>query len=143
MSKLELSLTDLTKLKEVADQIINFAGPRKKWGFYGNLGAGKTTIIKAICAQLGLHDTVSSPTYSLVNEYAYSRGQNKQIIYHMDLYRLNSFEEALDIGIEDYLDSDAYCFLEWPEIIEAILPEDILKIYIETDEKGHRKITCY
>ena len=97
------------------------------------LGAGKTTLIKVLCEQLGVSDHVQSPTFSIVNEYGDS-------VYHFDCYRLKSVYEAMDFGIEEYLDSGKYCFIEWPEIIEPLLPNEILKIKIEHTENNTRNI---
>lgn len=94
------------------------------------MGAGKTTLIKELCKQLGSEDNFSSPTYSIVNEYTSPHGK----LYHMDCYRLKSAEEALNIGIEDYLNGENYCFVEWPELIEQFLPADVIKISIRTTE---------
>ena len=100
------------------------------FAWYAQMGAGKTTLIKEICRQLGSSDHFSSPTYSIVNEYRISE-QTK--IYHIDLYRLKDVEEALSIGIEDYLYSNYYCFVEWPELVEHLLPEDTVKVTINSD----------
>ena len=106
--------------------------------FEGNLGAGKTTFIKHLCTALGSSNHISSPTYSLINEYECTGGK----IYHMDLYRLKSTEEALDIGIEDYLYSNNYCFIEWPELVTPLLPADFLHIKIIAID-NHRKISIF
>jgi len=95
--------------------------------FYGNLGAGKTTLIKLICEHLKVIDSISSPTYPIINEY---KTADNKIIYHIDLYRLKSIEEAMNIGIEDYLFSDHLCFIEWPDNFESILPDNHIKIKI-------------
>jgi len=108
----------------------------KKFAFYAEMGFGKTTFIKAICNQLGLQKQATSPTYALVNEY---RIKN-DYIYHIDLYRLNSIEEALEIGIENYLFDEHYCFIEWPLLIEAILPESFKKVEIQLESSENRVI---
>lgn len=105
--------------------------------FYGEMGAGKTTFIKAFCAVLHVEDTVSSPTFSIVNEYQYPQG----IVYHFDFYRLKNQTEALDLGMEEYLDSGEYCLIEWPEKIPDLLPENYLKISIEVQPDQQRKLT--
>jgi tRNA threonylcarbamoyladenosine biosynthesis protein TsaE len=105
--------------------------------FYGEMGAGKTTFIKAFCAALGVEDNVSSPTFSIVNEYAYPEG----VIYHFDFYRLKTQTEALDLGLEEYLYSGNYCLIEWPEKIPDLLPEDYLQILIEVQPNQQRKLT--
>ena len=116
--------------------ILAFAEGRKMWLFSGEIGAGKTTIIQRICQYFNIEDEVTSPSYSLVNEY---RGD--ETIYHIDLYRLTEVGEALDIGIEEYLFSDHYCFIEWPELVAPLLVEiPVLKIQIEIDADFQRKI---
>ncbi|RYE23393.1 MAG: tRNA (adenosine(37)-N6)-threonylcarbamoyltransferase complex ATPase subunit type 1 TsaE [Sphingobacteriaceae bacterium] len=105
--------------------------------FYGEMGAGKTTFIKAFCAALGVEDTVSSPTFSIVNEYRYPEG----IIYHFDFYRLKNQTEALDLGVEEYLYSGEYCLIEWPEKIPDLLPENYIRINIEVQPDQQRKLT--
>lgn len=105
--------------------------------FYGEMGAGKTTFIKAFCAALGVKDTVSSPTFSIVNEYHYPEG----IIYHFDFYRLKNQTEALDLGFEEYLYSGEYCLIEWPEKIPDLLPKNYLQINIEVQPDQQRKLT--
>lgn len=107
--------------------------------FYGKMGAGKTSLIKELCRELGTKDIVNSPTFSIVNIY----DTESEKIYHFDCYRLNSITEALDLGIEDYFYSNHYCFIEWPENIETILPNDIIKITIEHSIDNTRKVTVY
>lgn len=102
----------------------------------GNLGAGKTTLVKAILKELNSVQEVTSPTYSLINEYQYPNG----LAYHMDLYRLNSLEEALNIGIEEYLNSGNYCFIEWPEVIFPLLDDNFIKLSIEILENETRTV---
>lgn len=141
---MEIIIKDLKELAGAAETLLTFAGNRKVWCFYGELGAGKTTFIKEICTYLKVEDSVTSPTYSLVNEYTYpaSGGTTVQYLYHLDLYRLNRIEEALDIGIEEYLYRDSYCFIEWAQIIEPILPAETLEIHIEIVEDAIRRIVC-
>ena len=105
--------------------------------FYGNMGVGKTTLIKAFAKQLGVSDQVSSPTFSLVNEY---RDTNDKPIFHFDFYRIEEEEEALDMGIEEYFDSNAYCLIEWPEKIKNLLPLDTVSVNITELENGNRTI---
>lgn len=125
------------QLHQTAQQIVNFAGDDKVWLFYGDLGAGKTTLIKAICNVFEVQDLVNSPTFALVNEY---RNAEDQIFYHFDFYRIQNLEEALDIGAEDYFYSGHYCFVEWPSHIDALIPEDHLSIQIEVTNDGSRSI---
>lgn len=113
----------LSELSEVAAWVIRHAGPQKLWCFYGEMGAGKTTLIKEICNQFGLNQNVSSPTFSLVNEY---RLPNGKTLYHFDFYRIKSIEEVYDIGYEEYFESGNICLIEWPEMIEEILKDETL-----------------
>lgn len=113
----------LSELSEVAAWVIRHAGPQKLWCFYGEMGAGKTTLIKEICNQFGLNKNVSSPTFSLVNEY---RLPNGKTLYHFDFYRIKSIEEVYDIGYEEYFESGNICLIEWPEMIEEILKDETL-----------------
>ena len=125
----------------VKEHIIPRTDRFKVWAFYGNLGAGKTTLIKEICAQCGAEkDTVNSPTFALVNEYA----GNKGTVFHFDFYRLESEEEAYDLGYEDYFYSGSLCFVEWPERVASLLPDDAVKVIIETTAPDMRtvKIEC-
>jgi tRNA threonylcarbamoyladenosine biosynthesis protein TsaE len=114
---------------------------RRKVALYGDMGAGKTTLVKAFCEHLGVKGNISSPTYALVNEYVYPDWDGKTTIFHhLDLYRLTKPEEALEIGIEELLHDDYYCFIEWPQIVESLLPEDTAKIYIDITGESTRKI---
>ncbi|TZF85751.1 tRNA (adenosine(37)-N6)-threonylcarbamoyltransferase complex ATPase subunit type 1 TsaE (plasmid) [Pedobacter sp. BS3] len=123
---MKIQLIAINELEKAAQQLLDVAGKHKVWLFYGDMGAGKTTLIKAICRQLGITDTVSSPTFSIVNEYASPQGP----VYHFDFYRLKAESEALDLGYEDYLYSGNYCFIEWPEKISNLLPQNTLNITI-------------
>lgn len=123
------------QLGEVAATIIQNHPRNRIFAFYGSMGVGKTTLIKAICQCLQVTDTVGSPTFSIVNQYLTQQGES---IYHFDFYRLNKLEEAYDIGYEDYFFSGRYCFIEWPEKIEILLPEDTVKIFLqEKDQLRH------
>jgi len=117
-------------------KLLHAAGNRKIFAFYGAMGAGKTTIIKSICRELDASDTVTSPTFTLVNEYKTSSGES---IFHIDFYRINKQEEVYDFGIEEYLTGDSYCFMEWPELIEELLPQETFKIKIKV-EAGDQRI---
>ena len=118
-------------------QIINSSNNRKLWSFEGEIGAGKTTLIKAICLEFGVTDEVSSPTFSLVNEY---HTHDNKIIYHFDFFRINSIEEVYDIGYEEYFYSGHFCFIEWSEKILNLLPQEIVRVTIKV-ENENRLIT--
>ena len=111
---------------------------KRIFAFYGTMGAGKTTIIKAICKNLKAMDLVSSPTFTLVNEY---RTETDETLYHIDFYRIKKQEEVFDFGIEEYLDGNAYCFMEWPELIEEILPPETVRVRISVLENEQRILT--
>lgn len=132
----QIKIQTLEGLHEAAKSFLSKNTGVKKFAFYADMGFGKTTFIKAICNQLGVHKQVASPTYALINEY---RLKN-DYIYHIDLYRLNSIEEALEIGIENYLFDEHYCFIEWPQIIESILPETFKKVEIQLESSESRVI---
>ena len=125
----EVIVNSLSELPTAAVQIIEAIGDRNVLAFYGEMGAGKTTFIKAVCVALGVKETISSPTFSIVNEYLSASGRK---IYHFDFYRIKDINEAFDMGYEEYLYSDALCFIEWPEKIEAILPENVFPISISS-----------
>lgn len=131
MKALEASYNNIGELPQLAERILATAGDRKVFAFYAPMGAGKTTLIKELCRLLGSVDTLSSPTYSIINEYAIKGKPEK--IYHIDLYRLRDISEAMAIGIDDCMDGAHYCFIEWPDIITALLPVQALKINIEVD----------
>jgi len=131
----ELDCNNLEELDKVAQEIVDFAKDKKIWLFEGEMGAGKTTLIKAICNYLKVVDVVNSPTFSIVNEY---KSSNEETFYHFDFYRLKGEDEALDIGVEEYFDSGSVCFIEWPSKISEVLPEDKLVIKIEVLGKEQR-----
>jgi len=133
---LKLTLNNLNDLSQVADRILEYTSFSKKYIFYGEMGVGKTTLIKELSLQLGTVDIVSSPTFSIVNEYAINDAQK---IYHFDFYRLENESDALDIGINEYFASDNYCFIEWPERIPSLVEDDMIVIKIKL-EGMHRII---
>ncbi|HET6225123.1 MAG TPA: tRNA (adenosine(37)-N6)-threonylcarbamoyltransferase complex ATPase subunit type 1 TsaE [Bacteroidia bacterium] len=133
-----ITLTDLSELPSIAKKLLESLDGEKVVAFHGEMGAGKTTLIKAMCEALGVVDTVSSPTFSIVNEYRTASGQK---IYHFDFYRIKSVEEAYDMGYEEYFYSKAYCFIEWPEKIGELMPLSYEKISIEV--KGEKRIITY
>lgn len=128
-------IKDKKHLPGSAQKIIEYAAGKRILAFYGSMGAGKTTIIKAVCNALGAEDLVSSPTFTLVNEY---RTLSGDMLYHIDFYRIRKKEEVFDFGIEEYFESGAYCFLEWPELIEDILPPETVRIKINIDANDQR-----
>jgi hydrolase, P-loop family len=134
-------LPDVGALPEVVQQFIQEVLP---WGdvfaFYAPMGTGKTTFIKALCEELGVTDVINSPTFSIINEYRAE--PSGELIYHFDCYRLEQLSDALSLGAEDYLQSGALCFIEWPEVIEDILPADTVHVTLEELEGGVRKLTA-
>ena len=120
-----------------ASQFVESMIPGRVYAFYGDMGAGKTTFIGEVCRLLGVEDDVSSPTFSIVNEYDTSDGKK---LYHFDCYRLDSEEEAIDVGAEDYFYSGNTCFVEWPEKIEGILPADVIDVHITVLPDGSRRV---
>ena len=134
-------LPDVGALTEVAQQFIQEVLP---WGdvfaFYAPMGTGKTTFIKALCEELGVTDVINSPTFSIINEYRAE--PSGELIYHFDCYRLEQLSDALSLGAEDYLQSGALCFIEWPEVIQDILPADTVHVTLEELEGGARKLTA-
>ena len=137
-----ISIQDIEHIREAAREFIQQMGDAHVFAFYGKMGAGKTTFVKAICEELGVKDVITSPTFAIINEYeASSTGQYKVIpIYHFDFYRIKKLEEVYDMGYEDYFYADALCFIEWPELIEDILPEDAVKVSIEEQPDGARLV---
>ena len=133
------TLSSLADLPQVAGEFIQALGNRRVVAFQGKMGAGKTTFIKALCEQLGVCDMVNSPTFSIVNEYTDAEGQT--LAYHFDLYRLKSVAEALDMGAEDYFYSGHYCFIEWPDVADALLPDNCAEASIEEADNGTRILT--
>ena len=135
---MEITIQSLEYIDEAARQFVQQIGTNDIIAFYGKMGAGKTTFIKALCQQMGVTDTVTSPTFAIVNEYL---DGNQNPIYHFDFYRIRRSEEVLDIGFEDYINSGSLCLIEWPEMIEDYLPDDTLRIYIDEQPDGSRIIT--
>lgn len=131
-----LEVEDIEQLPRAAQKLLDFAANAKVFLFYGDMGAGKTTFIKAICGQLQVADITSSPTFSIVNEYDSPSGP----VFHFDFYRLKTETEALDLGYEDYIDSGSYCFIEWPEKIKTFLPDKAVEVYITISDKNSREI---
>ena len=137
VKNMEIEIRGLEGLEEGAKQFAAALRTGKVYAFYGEMGAGKTTLIAEICRVLGVEDDVSSPTFSIVNEYDTASGEK---LYHFDCYRLDSEEEAMDVGAEDYFYSGNTCFVEWPEKIEGILPGDVIDVHITVLPDGSRRV---
>nr|WP_308533242.1 tRNA (adenosine(37)-N6)-threonylcarbamoyltransferase complex ATPase subunit type 1 TsaE [uncultured Prevotella sp.] len=134
---MEIKVNGLEEINEAAKKFINTIGSNNVFAFYGRMGAGKTTFIKAVCEELGVKDVITSPTFAIVNEYTDGKGLP---IYHFDFYRIKKLEEVYDMGYSDYFDSGNLCFLEWPELIEDLLPDNVVKVVIEEEDDGYRLI---
>jgi len=135
----EITIPSLGGLDEAADRFLTEVGDNSLIAFFAPMGAGKTTFITALCRRLGVNeDAVSSPTFAIVNEY---RSASGEAIYHFDFYRITKPEEALDIGLYDYLDSGALCLMEWPENIESLLPEETLVVKISVGQDESRTLS--
>jgi tRNA threonylcarbamoyladenosine biosynthesis protein TsaE len=134
---MKILVKDKKYLPSAARKILEQTSGKKILAFYGSMGAGKTTVIKAICKLLGAGDIVTSPTFTMVNEYLTNKNE---IIYHIDFYRIKKAEEVYDFGLEEYFSSGSYCFMEWPELIGGILPSETAKIRITVGENDHRTI---
>ena len=134
-----LYINDLSDIRQVAQTFIQLMGDRTVFAFYGKMGAGKTTFIKAICEELGVEEVINSPTFSIINEYRSTK--SGELIYHFDFYRINKISEVQDISVEDYLYCGNLCLIEWPEIIEPLLPENSVRITMDEKENGWRELT--
>jgi len=132
---LSIEIQNPGQLNDVAGQLLAFAGDIRFFTFEGDMGAGKTTLIKAFCVVLGVRDVVSSPTFSIVNEYESPSGP----VYHFDFYRLKTIREAYDIGYEEYFYSNAFCLVEWPQKVEELLPEQRIKVEIQVIDECTRQ----
>lgn len=135
---MEIRINSLADINEAAKTFVENMGDGKVFAFYGKMGAGKTTFVKAICECLGVDDVITSPTFAIVNEY--TSATTGDAIYHFDFYRIKKLEEVYDMGYEDYFYSGSLCFLEWPELIEDLLSEDATKVTIEETADGSRVV---
>jgi len=135
-----IKMASLADLPSAARQFAEAIADRTVFAFYGKMGAGKTTFIRAVCEALGVEDVINSPTFAIVNEYLDGKGQP---IYHFDFYRVAKEQEALDMGYEDYVYSGNLCFMEWPELVENLLPPDAVKVSIEELADGGRLVTIF
>lgn len=134
---MRIEIPSVDKIQEAARQFVCQMGDAKVFAFYGKMGAGKTTFIKAICQELGVEDVITSPTFALVNEYTAGDGSP---IFHFDFYRIKKLEEVYDMGYEDYFYSGALCLMEWPELVEELLPQDAVAVTIRANADGSRSI---
>ncbi|MDE5959009.1 MAG: tRNA (adenosine(37)-N6)-threonylcarbamoyltransferase complex ATPase subunit type 1 TsaE [Muribaculaceae bacterium] len=136
---MEITINSLAELQEAARAIINSLGERTVVAFHGEMGAGKTTLINEMCRLLGVEtDPTASPTFAIVNEYR--SDTTAELIYHFDLYRVETLDEALDMGVEDYLDCGALCLIEWPDVIDPVLPDDTADVTITVNADGSRTV---
>ena len=140
---MEIKIQDIEHIREAAREFIEHIGERRVFAFYGKMGAGKTTFVKAICEELGVDDVINSPTFAIINEYTPSSLllPPSSKIFHFDFYRIKKLEEVYDMGYEDYFYSGALCFIEWPELIEEILPDDAVRVSITEQEDGSRVVS--
>ena len=134
---MKIKIDSLENIHIAAKEFIANMGNGKVFAFYGKMGTGKTTFIKALCEEMGVEDVITSPTFAIVNEYTSGEGSP---IYHFDFYRIKKVEEVYDMGYEDYFYSGNLCLLEWPELIESLLPEDVTKVSIVTEPDGTRTL---
>jgi tRNA threonylcarbamoyladenosine biosynthesis protein TsaE len=130
-----IEINDLSEIHQAAQQFLTEIDNQSVFAFYGDMGSGKTTFIKAVCEELGVQEPVTSPTFAIINEY---RDKNGKSIYHFDFYRIKKIEEVFDFGYEDYFYSGNLCFIEWPELIESLLPENVVRLSLRQTENGTR-----
>ena len=148
---MQIRIDSIQQIREAARQFISNIGQHTVFAFYGKMGAGKTTFIKAICEELGVTDVITSPTFAIVNEYSLppagkslpNGGRLEGALYHFDFYRIKRIEEVYDMGYEDYFYSGALCFIEWPELIEELLPDDAVRVSIVEQPDGSRIISDF
>jgi tRNA threonylcarbamoyladenosine biosynthesis protein TsaE len=136
---MDIIITNTDHIREAAREFVSQMGQSHVFAFYGKMGVGKTTFIKAVCEELGVDDVITSPTFAIINEY--TTVPTSVTIYHFDFYRIKKLEEVYDMGYEDYFYSDALCFIEWPELIEEILPDDTVRVSITEQEDKTRKVS--
>jgi len=136
---MKIEIASLHDIDRAAKTFVEHIGDRTVFAFYGKMGAGKTTFIKAVCEQIGVEEVITSPTFAIVNEY--HSAVFDAPVYHFDFYRIKKTEEVYDLGYEEYLYCGALCFIEWPELIDDLLPENAVKVSIDSDALGHRTIT--
>ena len=134
---IEIQIPSLDKIADAAREFVEQIGDKRVFAFYGGMGAGKTTFIKAVCEQLGVKDAVTSPTFAIVNEYASDYGP----VFHFDFYRIKNLGEVMDLGFDDYAYSGNFCLMEWPELIEDLLPDNTVNVHIAETSNGMRTVT--
>lgn len=137
MKEYTITINGIEDYPQAAREFVELLDKGRIFAFYGKMGSGKTTFIKSICEELGVKDSINSPTFAIVNEY---EDRNQNTIYHFDFYRIKSIEEVYNMGYEEYLYGDAICFMEWPELIEELLPEETVKVFVEETEGGARSV---
>jgi len=135
---MKITINSIDNIREAAREFVANIGNRTVFAFYGKMGAGKTTFIKAVCEELGVDDVITSPTFAIVNEYR-CNGDGRTV-YHFDFYRIKKLEEVYDMGYEDYFYSGALCFMEWPELAEELLPGDVVRVTVSEQEDGSRTV---
>lgn len=140
MQNISFEINNIEELSKVSELLLDWREKSNIIAFYGAMGAGKTTLVKNLCQKLGVNDEVNSPTFALVNEY---QTENFDSVFHFDFYRIKSMEEVFDIGYEDYFYGGSLCLLEWPELIDPLMPEHFIKVEItHGDTDTNRKIRC-
>lgn len=137
MSEKIIKINCLEQYPAAAKEFVAAMGDNRIFAFYGGMGSGKTTFIKSVCEAMGVEEAINSPTFAIVNEYEERGGE---AIYHFDFYRIKSLTEVYNMGYEEYLYSNAYCFIEWPELIEELLPEETVKVEITEEKDGSRTL---
>ncbi len=137
MKEYTITINGIEDYPQAAREFVKLLDKGRIFAFYGKMGSGKTTFIKSICEELGVEDSINSPTFAIVNEY---EDRNQNTIYHFDFYRIKSIEEVYNMGYEEYFYGDAICFMEWPELIEELLPEETVKVFVQETEGGARSV---
>ena len=137
---MKIVISNIETIRDAAREFVAAIGDRNVFAFYGKMGAGKTTFIKAVCEELGVSDVITSPTFAIVNEY--ESDTQALTVYHFDFYRIKKLEEVYDMGYEDYFYGGGLCLIEWPELIEELLPEDAVRVTIAEQEDGSRVVEC-
>ena len=136
---MEIKINNLETIGEAAARFADNMGRARVFAFYGKMGAGKTTFIKAVCRHLGVEDVITSPTFAIVNEY--TSATTGDTVYHFDFYRIKKLDEVYDMGYEEYFYGGGICFIEWPELIEGLLPDDAVKVTLTEGEDGTRTVS--